>query len=248
MGDEKGGDRRRSILDMLFKFDPKDEQEVANATAGFKQLNQFLEGVHEGMTTRTPLAQLKQALVWWTTEREFVDDYARDHWEAILEKETRLRADYFDSHHHFATVDKCRDFAERALHDFGTEIERFLPNEHDRTVDGLTEILRRYHGHQVEELLPAAKRYRRQAAAPAVADSGPLGQLDKQERSTILHGFAGMQTKRAIEDHAAHLYAQYEEKLSQLSLPQEEKERRLRLYLADLQEISRQLLRERGLS
>lgn len=249
MGDDKNRDRRRNLFEILFSPDIHDEKEVEAAADGWQQLGQMFRGATEKLASHTPLARLKRALVWWTTERQFIEDDARQNWEAILASESEFRIEYYDSNHPFASMDKCIDFARNALWDFESEVERFLPDASDRTVDHLAEILHRYHGHKINELIPAAKEARRQASRPNEQVPGSLLQArPKDEQDAIRAHFDVLKTKDAVREHAEQLLAQEREKVAALGLSEEQQRDHMALFESDLREHTQKFCRERGLT
>lgn len=130
---------------------------------------------------------LRNALLWWTTEREFAEEYARNNREWLLSHEqgflkffnfspgaaftqslmtsgepmglfVALLGSGAADHLNYADPMQCLKIAKSALRHASADVEYYLPEKGQRTPEVLGRILRTYWGRYIEIYVPAAKR------------------------------------------------------------------------------------------
>lgn len=163
-------------------------------------------------TVRARTARVRTALAWWTTERPHLDERARAFWTDIIGQAAQYRTRYEDPGDPCATVERCLELAAWALETMPGEVSHFLADGAPSVAE-LASILRRHHGHEIEELLPLARACQRaerlrpaaEPAATLAADASPFADLladlpaaMRSELSKNIHAVIHVDDVRAI--------------------------------------------------
>jgi len=201
--------------------------------------------------------RVRTALAWWTTEHPHLDERARAFWTDIIGQAASYRARYDDPTGPCATAERCRELAAWALDEIPGEVRHFL-TDGPPTVEELASILRRHHGHEIEELLPRARAWQRAerlrpATEPAAAaDSSPFSNLladlppaMRAELSKSIHAVMHVDDVASI---TAKILDHHKRRLEAEGVPNNVIDERLEALEQNLNRVAREFARKRGIS
>lgn len=229
-----------------------DEELAAREAAATTYQAQYLSSI------RTP--RVKEALLWWNNEAQDLPAYARIYWERILKDEEDIVDAYKSDRDQCATMEQCREIAAWALREIPREVAHHLPDESDRTVDKLAEILRRHHGDRAERLIPLARQILLASMSPAEEPAPPppagppadsvLADLPPELQTELADLEPGLRNAMSVEEAdnlVAQLLARRDRELSDAGVPEQDRQVRLMRYERNLQDAVRKWRRARGL-
>jgi len=152
---------------------------------------------------------VREALVWWTTKRNHLEEFARAHRDEILGREEQIRAEYHDRERPGHSGPNCTRIAVWALRhaDMRAEIDRVLPFEL-RDAEKLAVVLREFRVHEYEKLIPLAHGFSTSSTTAMPGVPAELSELSSALRDVARRDQADSMVLDLVSKKAAELRAQ----------------------------------------